>query len=134
MTDKEYAHMCYMTHKDEYRQRTAGYRKAHPEKVRQYKINERPRQQAYREEHRNELRKKERVANRASMKKAVNSKKGWTISELDALKGMILGGMTYAEIANVLGRSIKSVNAAKQKYFKNLVTVYRQVNYITDIS
>lgn len=112
------------------RERTKKYRWEHPDQVRQYKKNEKVRAAEYRKEHRDEKNASEREKNRESIKTATNAGGPWTKEEIEKLKQMIIDGKPYSEISKALGRSIKSCAWAKSKYLKNMVTKYKQVNYI----
>ena len=110
-------------------ERTKKYRMENPDKIRQYKENEKKHQQAYRNEHRLERNKTAIEENKKSLLNAVNNCSKWTLNDIKQLESLIKEGKTYKEIAEIMGRSVKSVNNAKQKYLKDLVTEYKKVNY-----
>lgn len=111
------------------RERTKKYRWEHPDKVRQFKENQKKRDAEYRKEHAKEKNKKQNELNAETLKNATNNGK-WSDEELEQLKQMVLEGKSYTQIATELKRSYRSVSWAKQKYFPNLITEYKKVHYI----
>lgn len=114
------------------RERTQKYRLEHSDKVRQYKKNQRVHDAEYRKEHREEKNDKQNRLNEETLKNATSNGSRWSNEELDLLKQMIIDGKSYSVIAKELKRSYRSVSWAKQKYFPNLVTEYKKVNYIKE--
>ena len=112
------------------RERTRKYRWEHPDKVRQYKKNQKKQDAVYRQKHREEKNASERLKNQESIQLATNARGKWTEDEIKSLKQMIAEGLSYSEISKKLGRSIKSVSWAKSKYLHDMVTQYKSVNYI----
>ncbi len=109
-------------------ERSKKYRMEHPDVYRKMKDNQKETDKKYREEHREERSKNAREENRKSIENATNKGK-WTEKEIKQLETLIKDGKSYKEIAEIMKRSIKSIQHGKRTYLKDLVTEYKKCMY-----
>jgi len=122
----------HQEHPEEYRaynyERCKKYRMENPDIYRKCKDNEKAYDEKYREEHREEIRNKAREENRKSLENATNKGK-WTEEEIKQLETLIKDGKSYKEIAEIMKRSIKSIQHGKRTYLKDLITEQKKCMY-----
>lgn len=113
----------YYQHKDEISKRAAEYYQKNKERLSEYS-------------HKWYTENKDRVianatrnqkkANDKTRETAYNTHKRWSLDEIDMVRKLKGEGVTNREIAELLGRSIKSINGAVNKLYKQGIFVKEQ--------